>query len=179
MRTKKFLFSIAVVLFFCGNLLWVTREGGPSLLSRSHEKSPVKFTGEITRLGPEDLSNLVLKQGAGKVTAITVFASWCPPCKEEIPLLVGLRKDLPEEDVFIAGISADEDLGLLKRFLEKYAVNFPVYSGSSGLFRSMGVGAIPHLFVFDRGGTLIESVVGLPSEVVLRNLLSEAVSSGE
>ncbi|MCL1890219.1 MAG: TlpA family protein disulfide reductase [Desulfovibrionaceae bacterium] len=179
MRTKKFLLSMAVVLFFWGSLLWATRGEGPSLLSSSPEKSPVEFAGKIISLGPKDLSNLVLRQGAGKVTVITVFASWCPPCREEIPLLVGLRKDLPEEDVFIAGISADEDLGLLKRFLEKHAVNFPVYSGSSGLFRSMGVDAIPHLFVFDRGGTLIESIVGLPSEAILRNLLNEAGSSGE
>ncbi|MDR2503476.1 MAG: TlpA family protein disulfide reductase [Deltaproteobacteria bacterium] len=131
------------------------------------------WPGDIPRLEPESLSGLISEQGAGKVVVITVFASWCPPCREEFPLLVKLRNEAAEKDLFMAGISADEHMFELRAFLIRQSVNFPIYTGSPQVFRIMGVGPIPHLFVFDRKGVLRESLIGSPSEAVLRGILEQ------
>jgi thiol-disulfide isomerase/thioredoxin len=130
-------------------------------------------------LNEEGLLKLISGQGAGKVIILSVFASWCPPCREEFPLLVRLRKEIPEEKLLLAGITADTSMLELHNFMREHKVNFPVYAGTRALFQVMRVSAIPHTFIFNRQGELIESVVGLMPEARFVALLGKLLTEEE
>ncbi|MDP9122711.1 MAG: TlpA family protein disulfide reductase, partial [Acidobacteriota bacterium] len=92
----------------------------------------------------------------GKVLFVNVFATWCPPCREELPTILRLReatKDLPVEFVFI---STDKDGDAVRSFLRKAKLSFPVFLSywkrGSSIFSSE---AIPMTFILDREGRVV------------------------
>lgn len=106
---------------------------------------------------------------------ISVFASWCPPCREEMPVLVESRKNIGEKDFLLVGLSIDEDINDLKKFMKQQKLNFPVYSGTQELIMGLGVGAIPHTFVFNRKGEIVENYIGLMPAPQFKLMLSRLV----
>ena len=69
----------------------------------------------------------IVKANKGKLVFINFFATWCPPCREEIPELISIRKAYPADKVVIVGISLDSDRGKLESFAEAMNFNYPVY----------------------------------------------------
>ena len=129
-------------------------------------------SGQVPVLDSPSLVKMVMEEGKGKVTIISVFASWCPPCKEEMPILVKTRSGVDNKDLLLVGLSVDESLGELKQFIKKYNVNFPVYTGTDELLQALGISGIPHMFIFNRKGELVESFVGLMPEPMFRAILA-------
>lgn len=133
--------------------------------------------GDIPVLDSPGLVKLVQEEGKNKVTVLSIFASWCPPCKVEMPMLAEIRGGIPPEDLLLVGLSVDESMKDLKGFIKDMGINFPVYSGTQELFLALGIGPIPHTFVFNRKGELVESFVGLMPEpqfkLMLARLLDE------
>lgn len=130
----------------------------------------------IPMLGVEGLVKKVTEEGKGKVVIMTVFASWCPPCKEEMPMLVEARKIVDESNLMIIGLSSDESIRDLNEFIRKYQVNFPVYTSTGELFQVLGISGIPHMFIFNRKGELVESVVGLIPKPTFKMILAKLLS---
>ena len=62
----------------------------------------------------------IVKANKGKLVFINFFATWCPPCREEIPELISIRKAYPADKVVIVGISLDSDRGKLESFAEVF-----------------------------------------------------------
>lgn len=130
----------------------------------------------IPMLGVEGLVKKITEEGKGKVVVMTVFASWCPPCREEMPMLVETRKNIGEDQLMVIGLSSDESIGDLNSFIEKYQVNFPVFTGTGELFQVLGISGIPHMFIFNRRGELVESVVGLIPEAAFKMVITQLLS---
>lgn len=145
----------------------------------SAAKAEYQPEGRIAFITQEELFRLLHDEEAGKVGVISIFASWCPPCREEFPMLSELRRAYAHKDLFIAGISADESTKDLRHFLGSQEVNFPIYLGTSKLLRHLRVRSIPHLFIFDKKGELRESLVGLPSEEKLKELVRLLMDEGD
>ena len=80
---------------------------------------------EYKTVGLKDLTSIVA-QHKGKVVMLNFFATWCPPCREEIPDLVSLAPKY-EGKVVIVGLSVDEDASTLPAFLKRLKVDYPVY----------------------------------------------------
>lgn len=133
-------------------------------------------SGSIPMLDVDGLVKKVAEEGKGKVVIMTVFASWCPPCKKEMPMLVETRKVVDETNLMLIGLSSDESIRDLNEFIKKYRVNFPVYTGTGELFQALGISGIPHMFIFNRKGELVESVVGLIPEPTFKMILAKLLS---
>lgn len=77
------------------------------------------------------VDGLDLSEYAGKVVVLNFWATWCGPCRIEIPALVKLRRDFSEEDVAVIGVSVDaQQPGIeqrLQRFGEALGVNYPMF----------------------------------------------------
>ena len=95
-----------------------------------------------------DLSKL-----RGKVVLLNFWASWCPPCIEELPTLMELHRRMP--DVVIVAVSIDEDAEKYQKFLTKNHVDLLTVRDPSQKIETMyGTVQIPETYVIDRDGML-------------------------
>lgn len=99
---------------------------------------------------------------AGKVVVVDFWATWCPPCREEIPGYIEMQKALEADGVMIVGVSLDRaGPGVVKAFAEKYGINYPLVMGDTKVVDAFGgIEAIPTTFLIDRDGKIRHRKVG-------------------
>jgi thiol-disulfide isomerase/thioredoxin len=101
----------------------------------------------------------------GKVTIVNFWATWCGPCRTEIPDLVALQERY-RDYVQVIGISEDEGApDMVQRFADEHAINYPVAMATDDIREVFpGVVALPTSFVLDREGLLVQKHIGLLSK---------------
>ena len=104
----------------------------------------------------------------GKVVLVNFWATWCGPCREEIPFLVRLAERYPDH-LTVIGVSEDHGSpDAVAAFAAQYGVNYPIVMSTPEIKRAFpGVFALPTSFVVDPEGRIMESHVGLISPVIL------------
>ncbi|MGH8747443.1 MAG: TlpA disulfide reductase family protein, partial [Burkholderiales bacterium] len=95
-----------------------------------------------------------LTEWRGKVVLCNFWATWCAPCREEIPMLVALSKEMASKDVEIVGIAIDSAIKVAE-FANDYKVSYPLLIAGPGgidLMRAAGnqVGGLPYTAFLDR-----------------------------
>lgn len=107
----------------------------------------------------------------GKVLLVTFFATWCPPCVEEVPVLVKLQKDMADAGFSVVGISVDQQgPAMVGRFVEKNAINYPVVlAGKKTTNDFGGIYGIPVAFLINKGGNVVKKYTGYINQSVLEN----------
>ena len=109
----------------------------------------------------------IVRSHKDKVVILAIFASFCPPCKEEVPLLNSLHKEFGDRAI-IQGLSLDEDLNALNTFIKETKPQYPIALLSHTIMQDIGVGIIPQLLIY-KNGMLIKHVVGLiPHEELVK-----------
>ncbi|MEP7366143.1 MAG: TlpA disulfide reductase family protein [Acidobacteriota bacterium] len=109
----------------------------------------------------------------GKVVVMDFWATWCPPCRKELPELEKLHKELSAEGVVFVGVN-NEDTGTVKGFVSKNSYAIPVLLDSKReVHRRYGVRAIPTLFIVDREGTIRQHFIGSRSQEQIRAAILE------
>jgi len=104
-----------------------------------------------------------LDQYRGKIVILNLFASWCPPCRMEIPDFIELQKKHADR-LSVVGLSYDRGAAAdLKRFLNEMGVNYNVYWGSEEIAQYVGLRGIPHTLVLDPEGRVVRSYIGYTS----------------
>ena len=98
----------------------------------------------------------------GKVVLLTFWATWCPPCRAEIPMLIKL-KDAYKDRLEIVGVSLDDDpAAQVKAFTTNNRFNFPVVMATREIIRDYGgVPALPTTFVINTDGKIVQKHIGL------------------
>jgi peroxiredoxin/outer membrane lipoprotein-sorting protein len=118
---------------------------------------------------PVELSSL-----RGKVVVLDFWATWCGPCRHELPIVDKLREEFADKVQFL-GIN-DEDNGAVKSFLRKNAYGITVLMDSKRtVHRTYGVHAIPTLFVIDREGVIRQHFIGGREAPELRKAIAEVL----
>ncbi|WP_410498953.1 TlpA family protein disulfide reductase [Chitinibacter sp. S2-10] len=110
------------------------------------------------------------KQWQGKMLIVNYWATWCSPCRQEMPEMVQLQKQYAGKVQFI-GIAIDEPAPA-KQFSKEIGVNYPILIGSNSamdLMRSQGntQGGLPFTVFFDRNGQLVAKQTGKISKTAL------------
>jgi thiol-disulfide isomerase/thioredoxin len=118
---------------------------------------------------------------AGKVVVINYWASWCPPCLAEMPMLIRAQEALRDQGVQIVGIAVDRAQDVAA-FLERYPVNYPILIGdlaSVELSRRLGnrLQGLPFTVVFDARGRRVFSRVGELTEAELAERIAAALGT--
>jgi peroxiredoxin len=119
-------------------------------------------------------NTLRLENLKGKVVLLNFFATWCAPCREEIPDFVRLYKKYKDQGFEIVGISLDmEGVSLLTPFARQYGINYPILLGTREVVVAYGgIKGIPTSFFVDRNGIVAEHFVGMrPPHVLERSVL--------
>jgi peroxiredoxin len=97
----------------------------------------------------------------GKIVLLNFWATWCPPCREEMPALEKLWKAMKDKDFAIMGISGGESMSVVKRFVEIGGYTYPIYADTSNEAASAyGIRFIPTTYVIDKSGAVIAMKTG-------------------
>jgi thiol-disulfide isomerase/thioredoxin len=124
--------------------------------------APAIMTAEIKDL---DGSTFKLEDLKGKVVLINLWATWCGPCKAEMPELIKMQDEFRDKDFVILGLdSDDESPELVKPFVEKQKLNYRIGWASDALTKDLlkisHFDAIPQSFLIDRDGKLRGVITG-------------------
>lgn len=107
-----------------------------------------------------DGQSVSLNQYRGKIVILDLFATWCPPCRMEIPSFVALQEEYADR-VAVVGLSYDQaPVQKVKAFVEEMKINYDIYWGSEEIAKYVGLRGIPHTLVLDAEGKIIRSYVG-------------------
>lgn len=165
MQEKKFNFRAVILIF-----LMIT--GGLVLLLLNRNRSyyqPVKQVSVAVGLPAPDFTfsgvngkMVSLSDNRGKIVLINIWATWCPPCVDEMPSMEALYQKLKGENFEIIAVSIDS-LGLeaVAPFMKKYNLTFPALIDSAGTIgKTYGITGVPESFVVDKDGILVKKIIG-------------------
>ena len=114
----------------------------------------------------------MVKLNKGKVVIVNFFATWCPPCREELPGLVALAKNYPASKLAIIGVSVDQNPELVQPFVKELKVNFPIFHAGEDVTSAFNVRTIPHNVIYDASGQMAANVTGFVSEQDLKEFIN-------
>jgi peroxiredoxin len=107
----------------------------------------------------------------GEVVLLNIWATWCPPCREEMPSMQRLHEQLGDSGLKIVAVSVDAAPGRVDAsghrggdvaaFAREFGLTFPIWLDPSGeIQRTYRTTGVPESFVIDRSGTIIKKVIG-------------------
>lgn len=132
-------------------------------------------TLEQTRFADLNGNTVSLRAWQGKVVLVNFWATWCGPCREEMPMLNALRERLAPKGVEVVGIALDNKAETLN-FTRQLKIGYPIVLGDSDtltLLRTLGnpAGALPYSIILDRKGRQVGSLLGRLNEKNLEDTL--------
>lgn len=150
----------------------------PESLTRRSHNQPVE--PEFTLLDEQPMR---LADYRGQVVVFDFYATWCPPCREEVPHLIDLQKRYAAQGLRIVGLNVGgpEDRAAVPGFVEDYGIQYELGYPTpemADLYLSDNT-TIPQTFVFDRRGQLIKRFVGYDSSLpaVLEETITAALAA--
>jgi peroxiredoxin len=115
----------------------------------------------------------------GKVIVLNFWATWCPPCRKEIPALSEIASDYKDKDLQMIGISVDQNPQALVNFLRTNSITYKVLHESGILLEKymalagQGEGVIPQTYVIDKKGKVVETIIGSRSKQDFLNIINK------
>jgi thiol-disulfide isomerase/thioredoxin len=99
----------------------------------------------------------------GKIVVLNFWATWCTPCKEEMPLLVDLKRKYGDRiDVIAVSVDDAQTAANIPDFAKKYKMGLPIWRGDMKLAESLGLGeAVPATAFIDENGKIVGRVLGM------------------
>jgi peroxiredoxin len=136
-----------------------------------------KLAEDFTLKTPEG-GTFRLSEQRGKVVLVNFWATWCPPCKEEMPAMERLHARYKKNGFVMLAVSVDADPRVVPPFLKAHHFTFPVaYDPGMDVANTYGVRALPASFVVDREGHLAALAIGpRPWDNAASQALVEAMS---
>ena len=169
--------SLLLVLLFAG---------GGSIYYGEEAKGLVQSEGRVTALRDtsdgvpapdftlEQLSGETFRLSAqrGKIVVLNFWATWCGPCREEIPALAALQKEM-QEHVLILGVSLDKrPPAIVRTHASKLGINYPVVMDNGTVRKKYGpLPGIPTTFIIDKAGRVRLWTAGALTKAELRPVL--------
>lgn len=157
MKKRDYFIGLLIAALAMAGLLWTT-EG------KAATKMP-SFALENVRDGKIIDSNSL----KGRVLLLTFFATWCPPCLEEVPTLVKLQKEMESAGFSVIGMSVDQqEPSIIAKFVEKKSINYPVLLAESKTTMDFGgIYGIPVAFLVNKAGNVVKKYTGYVDHAIL------------
>ncbi|RLB69857.1 MAG: TlpA family protein disulfide reductase [Deltaproteobacteria bacterium] len=128
-------------------------------LTKVNHESKLAADFTLTNMQGEQVS---LSQYRGKVVILNFWATWCPPCREEMPSMERLYQKYKDQGLVILAVSADENgKKAVSQFLQKTPYSFPILLDSDNIAQNAyGVFRFPESFIIDRNGMVVKKIIG-------------------
>jgi thiol-disulfide isomerase/thioredoxin len=116
-----------------------------------------------------------LHEWRGKVIVLNFWATWCPPCREEIPLFISLQKKHQADDLQIIGVAIDNPAAV-RVYRQSVRMNYPILIGENDampLLAQYGnrMGSLPFTVIIDRSGSIAVRKLGVFNKTELESLI--------
>ena len=149
--------AVGLVLSGCGSSRPV-KAAAPSVKPDKDRKIAPEF-----ELKDADGKTVRLSDYKGKVVLLDFWATWCGPCKIEIPWFIDFERKYKDQGFSVIGVSMDEEgWTVIKPFVTEVAINYRILLGSDSTAQLYGgVDALPTAFLIDRDGRIAATHVGL------------------
>ncbi len=139
------------------------------------DKNELPLAPDFT-LKDVDGNEFTLSENLGKLTILNFFATWCGPCKREIPDFVDLYEKYNEQGLEIIGVSVDRgrSVSRVKPMYDQYKMNYPVLmEGTSVGMMYGGVSSIPTTFIINEEGRVLGRIMGLRPHAFFEQVIKE------
>jgi cytochrome c biogenesis protein CcmG/thiol:disulfide interchange protein DsbE len=154
---KQNILAVAIVAFLVG---------GAYAMTRAHDGGVVGVDSkapdyEVVDLASGDTVSLNDRY-EGQVTLINIWATWCAPCREEMPAMEALYKDYQARGFKIAAVSIDEgDEAGIKAFTQELGLSFDILHDRTGAIQGVyQTTGVPESFLVDREGRIVRRLIG-------------------
>jgi peroxiredoxin len=109
----------------------------------------------------------------GKVVVVNFWATWCGPCRKEIPGFMDVHNQYKEKGVVVVGVSLDQDgWEVVRPYVEKAKISYPIVVGDGSLAEAYKIpNAIPATYVVDKKGNIAKEHVGYMSKSELERII--------
>ena len=166
---KNKIIKLLLIVFF-GTIGYIALFSQDTLITLSQKEKVKKALQDINKAPDFTLqalndSSYTLSKMAGTVVLINFWATWCGPCRMEIPEFNELYKSYHEKGLEILGISVSDNKKQLKNFAKSFAVDYPLLYGSARDMNNImkdygGVYAVPSSFLIGKEGSILWSYPG-------------------
>ena len=114
----------------------------------------------------------------GKAVVLNFWATWCAPCKQEVPWFVEMQKRYGSQGLQIVGISIDDDPKDVVKFAAENAINYPILFGQEKVANEYGgIEYLPTTFYIDRNGVVLDRVYGQPEREEIEQKIKRAIAT--
>ena len=159
--------AIASALFTQKSDSVVTTDGGPAVNASAGTSTEMPAALTEASFKTLDGSSKRLADYKGKVVVLELWATWCGPCKAEIPHLIELANTYRSQGVEVIGLTnedPDTQGEIVRQFTQQYKINYPIGwadpTMTTNLMRLNGRGGIPQTFVIGRDGKIKDKFIG-------------------
>lgn len=129
--------------------------------------------GTLKKLNLAELNSL-LESNKGKVVVLNLWATWCPPCRKEMPGFINLYKKYKGKGVEIIGVAFDENgPEVVPPFIKALGVNYPIYLDGGDISPAYDLQAYPTTVIYGKDGKVVNKHLGYLSEEDLDAELSK------
>ncbi|MDD5645150.1 MAG: TlpA disulfide reductase family protein [bacterium] len=160
-----FIVNIAFVGFSC--------DRGISPAGKEEYQSDSSLVGKVETIDEKALDRL-FAENRGKVIILDFFATWCPPCKQEVPGFINLYRQYKDKGLEIIAVAVDKTSTYrINNFVKENNINYRVYLDSGELSAKYQVLSIPHTIFIDKSGGVAKTHVGYMSEDAFRREINK------
>ncbi len=146
----------------------------PNKISAYFFKKPIPELVDFSLPGLDD-EKLKLSDWHGKIIVLNFWATWCPPCIREIPLLVKMQTIWQDQGVQFVGVAID-DKDKVQQFIQDQAINYPIMLGQMEtieIAKQMGNShdVLPYTVIINREGSIIKTRAGEVTQTMLNDVI--------
>ncbi len=155
-------------------------------LDRTRKHGPLKMVGNVKGVQAPDFDlatldgrRVKLSDFRGKAVLLNFWATWCPPCKIEMPWFVDLQKQYGKDGLVVLGVAMDDtEAPKIAEFAHEMGVNYQVLLGTDQVSDDYGdVQYLPTTFYVDRNGIIVDKAAGLFSREEIENDVKKILAS--
>lgn len=184
-KMRKILSLIAIIIILMLGLLLftncklqisedITKEEASSSLKpeATVAEDEIPYANDFTLLDL-DKNEVSLSDYKGKIVLINFWATWCPPCRLEIPGFIEVNNLYKSKNVQFVGVSVDTDIKALEDFVEDFGINYPTLIDGTidNISPVWGIRAIPTTFILNENGEVMFRNVGMMTKDQLIKVL--------